>query len=220
MRAGLLRANHFNFTLLRVKAAHACSLPAMASLQTLGPIMISSFAVTRLGQELGLPWWAVVPLQLITALVVMQVFGPKAADLTGKKVPVKEALAGVTMAQGKAPSGAKPIVVEQWATWCPPCVKSIPHINALYKKHGATIDFVGVSNETLTTVAPFIAKMGADMTYPVALDSQGAVQKTFAAAGIPAAWIMNGEGLCIWQGHPANLEAGLRLLQKADKKED
>ncbi len=105
-------------------------------------------------------------------------------------------------------------VVEFWATWCPPCVKSIPHINEVYKKYGdKNVAFVGVSSEKESTIAAFIKKMGDKMTYPVAVGSEATengYMAAFGARGIPHAFIVDAEGKFAWQGHPMNgLEAAI-----------
>src|SRR5687767_1563358 len=67
----------------------------------------------------------------------------------------------------------KPYVVEFWATWCPPCIKSIPHINSLaakYKQQGLTVIGVDIWENDPPKVEAFVKKMGADMTYTVARD--------------------------------------------------
>ena len=61
-----------------------------------------------------------------------------------------------------------------WATWCPPCLKSIPHLTELQKKYKDTCIFVGVSDEPEGTVKNFVNKMGNQMDYCVAI---GLLQK-------------------------------------------
>jgi thiol-disulfide isomerase/thioredoxin len=108
------------------------------------------------------------------------------------------------------------MVVEVWATWCPPCRTSIPHITQLQHKHPA-IAFVGVTNEAKNVALPFVDKMGAQMDYRVALDTRGATNaymEHFHLQGIPAAFVISKSGLLVWGGHPmdAGFEAALRQV--------
>src|SRR5437773_620495 len=55
-------------------------------------------------------------------------------------------------------------VVEFWATWCPPCRASIPHLTELQKKFkDKGVTFIGISDETVSVVKPFVNKMGVKM---------------------------------------------------------
>ena len=105
-------------------------------------------------------------------------------------------------------------VVEFWATWCPPCRASIPHINEVYKKYaGQNVAFVGVSNEKESTISAFVKKMGDKMTYPVAMGSDATEKgymEAFNVRGIPHAFIVGADGKFAWQGHPMQgLEAAI-----------
>ncbi len=98
-------------------------------------------------------------------------------------------------------------VVEFWATWCPPCRASIPHLTELhheFKDKGVTI--VGVSDEAPGTVKPFVTEMGEKMDYTVAIDRDGQVSKNYMEAfgvqGIPHAFIVGKDGTLVWHGHP------------------
>ncbi len=98
-------------------------------------------------------------------------------------------------------------VVEFWATWCPPCRASIPHLTELhheFKDKGVTI--VGVSDEAPETVKPFVTEMGEKMDYTVAIDRDGQVSKNYMEAfgvrGIPHAFIVGKDGNIVWHGHP------------------
>ena len=65
-------------------------------------------------------------------------------------------------------------VVEFWATWCPPCRTSIPHLTEIqrqFKDRGVTI--IGISDETADIVKPFVAQM----------DEQ--IQRSEPADGVP-----------------------------------
>src|SRR6478752_1957500 len=58
---------------------------------------------------------------------------------------------------GKQPDlTGKPLLVEFWATWCPPCRKSIPHLNEVYAKYKTQgLVIIGISDEDQKTVETF-----------------------------------------------------------------
>jgi thiol-disulfide isomerase/thioredoxin len=112
-------------------------------------------------------------------------------------------------------------IVEFWATWCGPCRESIPHLNALWEKFkdkGVIVigQDVWDSDEA---VAPFVEKMGDQMTYRIALDDKSQDAEGFMADnwwkrgiehhGIPNAFIINQQGLIAWIGHPLGLNEKL-----------
>lgn len=98
-------------------------------------------------------------------------------------------------------------VVEFWATWCPPCRTSIPHLTELqhqFKDKGVTI--IGISNETADKVKPFVDEKAETMEYTVAIDPDQQVSKgymqAFGVRGIPHAFIVGKDGNFLWHGHP------------------
>jgi thiol-disulfide isomerase/thioredoxin len=98
-------------------------------------------------------------------------------------------------------------VVEFWATWCPPCRASIPHLSELQAKLKTKgVVMVGISDETADKVKPFVTEQGAKMDYRVALDQGRQTHKSymggFGVGGIPHAFIVNKQGKIVWHGHP------------------
>jgi thiol-disulfide isomerase/thioredoxin len=103
--------------------------------------------------------------------------------------------------------GTNLYVVEFWATWCPPCRASIPHLSDLqerFKDKGVVV--VGISDEEPGKVKPFVKEMGNKMSYVVAIDktnaSSEAYMKAFGQNGIPHAFVVDRAGRVAWHGHP------------------
>ena len=106
-------------------------------------------------------------------------------------------------------------IVEFWATWCPPCKDSMPHLSELQAELGDKIVIIGLSDETLDIAKEFLDKPEwAEKThYTLGADPDGSSHKSFMNAanqnGIPTSFLINGEGKIAWIGHPAVMDGPL-----------
>ena len=110
--------------------------------------------------------------------------------------------------QPEAPPGLGPgkvVVVEFWATWCPPCVESVPHLVELderERERGLVV--VGVHAPRgageRERIESFLTTHG--VQYAIALDRDGKASSAYAVSGIPKAFVYGRDGVLAWEGHP------------------
>lgn len=87
----------------------------------------------------------------------------------------------------------KVVLVNFWATWCPPCRKEMPDLEGLYerfKDQGFVI--LAISDEDAAKVKPFIAQR--NIAYPILLDPGRKVNDLFVVEGIPKSFIYDRGG--------------------------
>jgi thiol-disulfide isomerase/thioredoxin len=110
-------------------------------------------------------------------------------------------------------------IVEFWATWCGPCLESMPHLTELQKKHTDRVTVVGVSireggpkdevydEAVRNRVAEFVKRHDDEMGYTVAFDGPSKHMRTAWAdaageSGVPTAMVVSGGGKVAYIGHP------------------
>lgn len=121
-------------------------------------------------------------------------------DWIGKELPAL----GVEYVDKEKPDlKGKPAIVEFWATWCPPCRATIPHLNEINKKYQGKLVVVGITDEDKQTIATF--RKANPMEYNVAIDKKDLGQK-LGVTGIPHAFLVDKDGKVVWEGHPGQLE--------------
>jgi peroxiredoxin len=111
----------------------------------------------------------------------------------------------------------KVVLLNFWATWCPPCEAEMPDLNALHRQYGAAQDFVVVGvnvEEDTATVKPFVDKR--QLAFPIVLDRNSRVTaQLFGVRPLPTTFIIDREGFIrdAWNGQIAP-EAMLARLKR------
>lgn len=85
------------------------------------------------------------------------------------------------------------VVLNFWATWCPPCREEMPSLNRLHDKLSDKVTIVGVNiGEKKETVQSFVEEQ--DLTFTMLLDRSRAIAETFDVRALPESWIIDPEG--------------------------
>jgi peroxiredoxin len=95
----------------------------------------------------------------------------------------------------------KPVVLNFWATWCGPCQREMPALEAAWQRYRGDVVFLGVDQgEPLEVVQPFLEDFG--VTFPVPLDSDMAVGDRYNVRGMPTTFFIDADGTIrhLWVG--------------------
>ena len=114
-----------------------------------------------------------------------------AADLAGDSVSL-------------ASLRGKPLLLNVWATWCPPCREEMPALEAVHTMYapdglqvvGVSIDGAGAAD----LVREFVTEFG--VTFPILHDPDGRISRTFRMNGVPETLLIDAEGRLVrrWIG--------------------
>ncbi|MBO9609207.1 MAG: TlpA family protein disulfide reductase [Paenibacillaceae bacterium] len=162
--------------------------------------------------------WIVAALVAIAALVIvyqqietraktaasMEGAAPKA----GYRAPSLElaALGGETYRVGGKRD--KPLLINFWASWCEPCQKEAPDLQAIYVKYEGRFDLYAVnltSRDTQGEAEAMAKRFG--FTFPILLDPDGAAEKRYEVRTIPTSYLIDSSG---------NVAEVLRVLDAGD----
>jgi thiol-disulfide isomerase/thioredoxin len=147
---------------------------------------------------------------------VYDIFAPPAHPLLGKQAPgfVTASLQGQPVSAAQL--AGKVVVLDFWATWCPPCVASLPKITAAtaqYRDKGVV--FLAVNcGEDPPEILQFLQQQ--NLNAPVVLDQAGQIGKLYAVTGIPQTVIIDKKGMVhvVHVGAGANI--GTQLARELD----
>ncbi len=129
-------------------------------------------------------------------------------DLEGNSVDLNQHKGGI-------------VLVNFWATWCPPCVKEMPSLQRLqqqFKPDEFKVVLVNLG-QSASTVNDFFKQQTLELSLPVYLDAKGGAFTALGIKGMPLSYLLNDKGETIeaivgareWD-HPANITAVRQLM--------
>jgi len=110
----------------------------------------------------------------------------------------------------KSPSGRqssldahldKPVFINFWATWCPPCRAEMPAIQKLYNKYNESVNFLIVSNQDMTTQQDFLKKNDYNLPVYQLLSKPGGA---FSYSVLPTTYMISNDQKIIFEKEGAH----------------
>jgi len=112
----------------------------------------------------------------------------------------------------------KVVLMDFWATWCPPCREEVPNVVNVYNKyHSRGFEIVGISlDQDRNALSEFIASNG--MPWPEYFDGQGwgnSLAQRFSVRSVPQMWLLDRKGRIITKDGRSDLDGQVAALLDA-----
>lgn len=129
---------------------------------------------------------------------------------------VQDAAGGTASLSGMR---GKPVVLNFWASWCPPCKGEMPDFDAMYEKYGDSVQFMMVNltdgaQETVDSAYAYIEDNG--FSFPVYYDTELNAAIAYQVMSVPATYFVDAEGRLIAKASGAidaeTLERGIGMI--------
>lgn len=118
---------------------------------------------------------------------------PETGVTAGKRLP-EFTLAALDGKTTKVTPAGQIIVLNFWATWCPPCREEMPELDSFAKKYDGKVTFYAINvEESVDKISAFLAQNKYSM--PVLPDLKGEVAKTFRINSIPTTLVIDKQGI-------------------------
>jgi thiol-disulfide isomerase/thioredoxin len=87
----------------------------------------------------------------------------------------------------------RPVVLNFWASWCPPCLAEMPEFQRVHQRLGDRVAFLGVNQRDQAQAAEQLAR-SSGVTYPLATDAAGRAFDAFGGLGMPTTVLIRADG--------------------------
>jgi cytochrome c biogenesis protein CcmG, thiol:disulfide interchange protein DsbE len=87
----------------------------------------------------------------------------------------------------------RPVVLNFWASWCPPCLAEMPEFQRVHRRLGDRVAFLGVNQRDQAQAAEELSR-STGVTYPLAVDPAGWAFDAFGGLGMPTTVLIRADG--------------------------
>lgn len=136
--------------------------------------------------------------------------GEPAPDFTLPGVRASDPAVHLAELQGKV------VYVDFWASWCLPCLRSLPQINGLYEQYrDQGFEVVAITiDDPVQDANEFLDDLDVPLAYAVVLDATADVMDQYRVVGMPTSFLIDREGV-IRKVHKGFREGDTELLEQA-----
>jgi thiol-disulfide isomerase/thioredoxin len=111
------------------------------------------------------------------------------------------------------------IVINFWATWCPPCIEELPSMQKLWEKtHADGLEILAVNlGEPPDRIRAFLESFETTLRFPILLDRDGEAFQAWGVRGLPKTFVVNKRGRIVYEaegGRDMNSEHIRERLEK------
>ena len=144
-------------------------------------------------------FFCVLSMLIALALVNTTAFGDEAADLEVPLFTLKDQKGNDVSLEAQR---GKVVMINFWATWCPPCIKELPTMIELKESLAdKPFEILAINmGEEPWVIEQFLAKFDATFNFPLLLDSIGKVATAYKVSGLPATMLVDKEGRIAFGG--------------------
>ena len=90
----------------------------------------------------------------------------------------------------------KPIILNFWASWCPPCISEMPRLNEFSRMHENDILVIGVNlGEKEISIETFLARV--NVTFPIVKDKERSIEKSYNIIARPSTFFIDENGIIV-----------------------
>ena len=113
----------------------------------------------------------------------------------------------------------KVVVINFWATWCPPCVAELPSMQKAWDMlHGERFEILAVNvGEDEPSIREFIAQFTPRLEFPILLDLNNDTTESWKVRGLPTTYILDKQGRIIYQAMGGRDMGSEHILSRLEK---
>ena len=159
----------------------------------------------------------------VVAAVLLTSGGGQTAVTGGRGGEAAPAFSLSNLQEGKAQVSLQsykgtPVLVNFWATWCTPCVREMPMLEAAHKQFGSKVQFIGIDRQDYRPDAlAFVQRT--HVTYPSGYDPDGTLDGSYRLRGMPTSVFIDAKGRVVQRVTGpltrSQLDDGLKALTEA-----